>query len=409
MIQSVHLQLRRSVAPIALAMLASGCSLSGSGIDPSRSQSQLNSPSCCASTARHVNRTSGYLYVAKTVYSTSVNEIAVYGPNSAKPVQTITDGITGFSGTGGLAFDASGNLYVAGDSRSGPTTVTVYAPGKTSPSYVIRKGLDNPWAMAFDSAGNLYVLNCYNCYAYNHRRTSDHGFVSVYARGAMSPSYTITEGIANPIALGLDRFGNLYVANCPSPAAKLTCIGNYYREPAGGTVTVYPPRRKIPAYAITNGIDAPRTLAIDSSGNVYVSNMGDQEVAVYARGSTTPSYSIWLGVFDGVYPVSMAFDRKGNLYIANCGFGATSRVCVYAPGSASVMAYYQSPPNYVPEDLAFDHLGNLYVLYEGVATLKKAPSHADQVAINVYAPGATSPHRMISTGINFATAMAISP
>jgi sugar lactone lactonase YvrE len=349
---------------------------------------------------------SGYLYVARSTYTPNANEILVYSPKSAKPVQTITDGLKGgFAGTDPMAFDASGNLYVASYSAN---TVTAYAPGKTSPSYQITKGMDTPYALAVDSAGNLFVLNCPNCAYYNHKR-ADQGSVAVYARGATSPSYTITKGIHNPIALAFDRSDNLYVASCPTKAAPHICTANYYVQPAGGTVTVYPPGKESPAYTISNGIDAPRSLAIDSSGALYVGNIGDATVAAYKHGTTTPWYDIYLGVFDGVLPTSMAFDRKGNLYVAMCSFGATGRVCIYPPGSATPIAYYQTPPNYNPRVLAFDHSGNLYVLDIGIDVIRSKPGHRNQVAIFVYAPETGTPFREISTGINYAMAMAINP
>ena len=56
-----------------------------------------------------------------------------------------------------MAFDSSGNLYVAnGGAVSG--TVSEFTPGSTTPTATLT-GLNGPEALAFDSSGNLYVAN----------------------------------------------------------------------------------------------------------------------------------------------------------------------------------------------------------------------------------------------------------
>ena len=55
-----------------------------------------------------------------------------------------------------LAFDTSGNLYVA---NYGNNTVSKFAPGSTTPTATLT-GLSGPDALAFDASGNLYVANC---------------------------------------------------------------------------------------------------------------------------------------------------------------------------------------------------------------------------------------------------------
>ncbi len=57
-----------------------------------------------------------------------------------------------------LAFDSSGNLYVANDGN----TVSEFAPGSTTASATYSAGVSEPDALAFDSSGNLYVANSGN-------------------------------------------------------------------------------------------------------------------------------------------------------------------------------------------------------------------------------------------------------
>ena len=41
----------------------------------------------------------------------------------------------------------------------GNSTVSEFAPGSTTPTATLT-GLNDPFALAFDSSGNLYVANC---------------------------------------------------------------------------------------------------------------------------------------------------------------------------------------------------------------------------------------------------------
>lgn len=85
---------------------------------------------------------SGNLYVA------SGNEILKYTPNGAESVFANN----GLNVPTGLAFDAAGNLYAA---NSGNGTIEKFTIG--GGGNLFASGLDDPAGLAFDSEGNLYV------------------------------------------------------------------------------------------------------------------------------------------------------------------------------------------------------------------------------------------------------------
>jgi hypothetical protein len=67
--------------------------------------------------------------------------------------------------------------------------VTVYAPGLTSVLRTISKGVKGPRALAFDGSGNLYIANFTN------------NTVTEYAPGGTYVVRTISKGISGPDAL----------------------------------------------------------------------------------------------------------------------------------------------------------------------------------------------------------------
>ena len=78
--------------------------------------------------------------------------VSVYDPATANQINTLTDS-TGSALTGGSAFDAKGDLYVA-DYSTGQ--ISEYGPDGT-PMGVFASGLNLPLSPVFDQAGNLYV------------------------------------------------------------------------------------------------------------------------------------------------------------------------------------------------------------------------------------------------------------
>ena len=113
------------------------------------------------------------------------------------------------------------NLYVVNQAGGLFGTVTVYAPGKKTPSRTIGRGIEAPLALAFDRSGNLYIGNA--------------GTVTVYRRGTRSLLRTLKLGEATGrlevFGLAFDREGYLYVA----------VYAGSEGEGHPGFVAIYPP------------------------------------------------------------------------------------------------------------------------------------------------------------------------
>ncbi len=147
---------------------------------------------------------SGDLYAANLgQHDEDAGSVTVYAKGISSPIRTITNGIAKPSA---LAFDSAGNLYVlnacalnSSDECVQTPAVTVYAPGGSSPIRTITNGVEGSGGLALDPSGNLYVAN----EGYKYKSPPDPGSITVYAPGETSPIRTVKDSIQYPTALGI--------------------------------------------------------------------------------------------------------------------------------------------------------------------------------------------------------------
>lgn len=207
------------------------------------------------------------------VDATNVSWIVNYGDssltllsNSGSPLSGST-GLNGVDSTGtgnfifpvAVAVDSNRNGWVANQSSD---TVTKVAPdGSSYISYVVG---DGPSGVAVDTANNVWVANYYG---------NSIGIVS--AAGKVLSGTGITGGgIVHPQGIAVDGANNVWVANYRGPSlSELAAVGS-----SAGTGTVLSP-------AVGWGPDAALLeafgLAIDASGNVWVTNFATNTAGTY--------------------------------------------------------------------------------------------------------------------------------
>jgi len=114
--------------------------------------------------------------------------------------------------------------------------------------------------------------------------------------------------------------------------------------------------------SITNGIDAPWGLSIDSNKSLYVANAGNGSVTVYPYGSATPSmtYSI-LGA--ALYALA---DSAGHVFLSGWNRHHQGHVIEFNAGRNRVIAHQQLGSE--TDGMAEDTQGNLYVAYRASGT-----------------------------------------
>jgi DNA-binding beta-propeller fold protein YncE len=196
------------------------------------------------------------------------------------------------SGPVGLAFDHTGNLYVA---NHGNNTIHRYSSNGTDLGIFANTGLSMPTGLAFDSAGRLHVCNYGD------------GSLNIYAATGDLLSRTTT-GLLNPIALALDANDNIFVST-PNIGAN---SGVFRFSPDGRQKTLF-----------ATGIDLdPRGLAFDQAGNLYVANQLGNTVQRFTSDGVSLGTFASTGLKD---PFALAFDACGNLYISNQSGGHIRR------------------------------------------------------------------------------------
>jgi len=223
---------------------------------------------------------SGNLYVA------NYNSNTISKVTPAGVVTTFVS--TGLSQPTGLVFDASGILYVA---NWGSNTISKVTPSGVVSTFV-SSGLFNPWGLAFDASGNLYVGN------------NGYGVVSkVNPAGTVS---TFAGTFANGDGLAFDASGNLYVADASGKS-------NISKVTPSGIVSTF----------VSSGLATPIFLAFDASGNLYVNNGNSTISKVNSTGVVSTFVSSGLNL-----PMGLAFDASGNLYVANYNNNTISKVII---------------------------------------------------------------------------------
>jgi uncharacterized protein (TIGR03437 family) len=267
----------------------------------------------------------------------------------------------------GLAVDAAGNLYIADDGhhrvrkvdRNGIITTVA---GNGSQNYsgdgvaATKTSLYRPTGVAVDPAGNLYIADTFNN---RIRKVDPSGIITTIAgNGAIATAGdggpAINASLFEPVCVALDALGNIYIADRSSNVVrKVDHSSGIITTVAGNGTTGFAGDG---GPATSAAFADLRSVALDSAGNLYLSDFGNHRVrkvdpsgvvnTIAGNGSNAPNNG------DGgpptsanVVPADVAFDSAGNYYIADWGHNLIRKVTVGArvPGlSVSASSLYFS-------------------------------------------------------------------
>ena len=307
----------------------------------------------------------------------------------------------------GIAVDLSGNVYVADQNNAAIRRIstsgiiaTVAGNGQFTYSGdggpATKAALLSPDGVAFDVSGNMYIADAGN---QRIRRVDTTGTITTVA-GTGAPGFSgdgaaaTAATFSNPMAVALDASGALYVVDGDNNRIRRFTVGGTVATLAGTSVTVGDggPSPQAP-------LVGPIGTAVDSAGNLYIADSGANRIrkvipsgtigTVAGNGQTGGSGNggaATTATLNG--PWDVAVDSAGNLYIADAYNNEIRRVdaasgkitafagpgCCYAgAGTGGDGGPATSAALLNPRAVAVDGPGNVYI--------------ADQVRINGIAEG----------------------
>jgi uncharacterized protein (TIGR03437 family) len=374
---------------------------------------------------------------AGNVYFTAGN--AVYKMTSGGTLTVVAgNSRAGFSGDGGpavnaelnfpqgLAFDPAGNLYIA-DSKNNRVRIvtrdglinTFAGSGQISPGGGPSSYNDNgpatngllhlPSGVAVDKNGNVYIADTADN---TIRQVTTDGIIHTYA-GDSYPSYLGDSGnplnaeLHGPQDVAIDGAGNVYIADTQNARIRQInpSTGVITTYAGGGTTGVTPPKGVSAngdnGAATSTYLQAPISLAIDSSGNVYlvenaisdIRKVDTKGIITTVGGTGTPGFggdgsSATKAQMNG--PTGIAVDSSGNLYVAD---SVNLRVRKIAGGNMTtvagngVMSYggdngsaLKAQMN-LPQGVAVDAAGNIYVADTANHEVRKVDTKGNITAV----------------------------
>jgi Fibronectin type III domain/NHL repeat len=235
---------------------------------------------------------------------------------------------------------------------------------------------NNPAGVAVDTAGNVYVADYRNDVV---EKITPAGELSIVAgngsQGAPTAGPATSSPLDGPQGVAVDRFGNIYIAEW----------GTVDKVDQAGMLSVIAGQpgqcgNPVPGPAIATQLCNLASIAVDTSGNVFVAALGNSLVVkitptgylgfVAGTGSTgapTPGAATYSALNQ---PMGVAVGPDGVVYIADAGNNVVEKVT--ADGVLSIVAGTgatgtpspgpaTSSKLDAPVEVALDSQGNLYI------------------------------------------------
>ncbi len=254
---------------------------------------------------------SGNVWTAN-VTPNSLSELS----NSGTPASTSPYTLGGLNAPYAIAFDSLGHAWVVNNVGASLSEFSSAGSPITTSSGYTGGGIANPISLAIDASGNVWVTDSIIL-----------GAISEFNSAGATPGSPISGtngdtggGLADPWGVAIDANGNVWVSDSSSSESRISLFG------ASGS-----PISSSTGY-IGGGLAVPEGIAIDGAGNVWVVNRGstavsapypDSSISEFNSSGTaiSPSTGYQAGLN---LSLSLAVDGSGNIWVSNASLNTVT-------------------------------------------------------------------------------------
>jgi len=257
----------------------------------------------------------------------------------------------------GIAADPLGNIYISDANNHrirciAPNGIIRTIAGNGVAGFAGDGGpasssqLNSPYGLAFDLSGNLYVADLGNA---RIRRITPSGIISTIAGGGALPAGGSNEGsMATVLSFTAPR--NVAIANTGIVYISDFGAHRVYKMTTDGTVTTLAGTGALgysgDGVAALAELNYPTALAVDHQGTVYIADSGNHLIRKVSAGRIT-------SIARSALPTGLAFDGYSTLYVADHS-AAQILAIPLSSGTATAM-------NVSAVDIVCGYDGTLYV------------------------------------------------
>ncbi|GEM_PF-5051319 len=295
-----------------------------------------------------------------------------------------------FNGPSRVAVDGAGDLYVSDNNNNAIRKIDA-STDQVSTVVAANGGLNSPMGIVADGSGNLYVADSVN-------RVIRKIVIATGAMTTLAGQFGISgsangtgtaASFARPYGLAADGSGNLYVTDRNNHTIRKIVIATGVVTTLAGTAGTSGSTNGTGAAAT---FDSPYGVAADGSGNLYVTDNDNHTIRkiVIATGAVTTLAGTagTSGSTDGTSaaatfdsPKDVALDGSGNLYVSDSGNHIIRKI-VLSTGEVTTLAGTAGVEGSTdgtgaaarflfPNGLAVDGSGSLYVADTDNHTIRK--------------------------------------
>jgi len=278
------------------------------------------------------------------------------------------------------ALDNSANVVITGSSESpapqtNATTLKYDSAGTllwTKFYLAVGDNSDNSHAIAADDSGNVYIAG----YSVNWNADRNYAVLKINSAGnkvwEREIDGTSTGSSDEAQAIVLDATGGIYVTGYIHNSCQASDVVTTKFNTQGDTLWVQRYN-----YAVANGTDRGYSIALDASGNVYVTGRSDRDSSVAVNYDIlTIKYSNagvqqWVARYNGSgngddEAVTVKVAASGNVYVAGKTFNGTNEDYVVIKYNSSGVQQWAATYNSghgddVPTEMVMDASENTYL------------------------------------------------